>query len=106
MKKNMPIVLLSFSTVLFAIMLILIIDFIIRGHRLSIETSGDLLGSLILYAVYFSIFFAISVLGLGCAIPGAIIAYKRVMKILAYTEVVCFSIVAVFSVLQLLLHFL
>ena len=106
MKKKMSIVLFSFSTALFAILLILMIDFIVRYHGLVIETSGDFLGSLILYAIYFGIFLVISVLGLGCAIPGAIITYKRVMKILIYIEVVCFSSVAVFSVLQLLLHFL
>lgn len=103
MKRKIPIFLFVASTLLFVLLLVLSVDFGIACKDFRVETSGEILGGIILISVYAAAILIISVLGLCCSIPGAILASQQSIRICLDIEVAAFSIGMIFAVFQLFL---
>ncbi len=103
MKKKLSIFLFIVSTMFFVMLLLISADFMINSKNFEIGTSGDVLGAMILISVYAIVFLIVSVLGLGCSIPSAILAQKNAIRICSYAEVVVFSMGIIFSIVQIII---
>ncbi len=103
MKKKLSIFLFIVSTIFFVMLLLISADFMINSKEFETETSGDIFGGMILISVYAIVFLIVSVLGLGCSIPSAILAQKNAIRICSYAEVVVFSMGIIFSIVQIII---
>lgn len=102
MKKKLPFVLFTISTVLLILFLALSVDFIVNCVNYpSIETDGDFLGASIIISTYAFMSLIISVSGLLFAIFSAKHSPNKLIKICSSIENTVFSAGIIFSIFQL-----
>ena len=102
MRKIISVISFAISTILFTYLLIVFIGFVVTLIQNPVlETSGDIMGAMIIIFVYAGTILITSILGLPFAIVNAKCFANKIIRICSNIEIVLFSIGIIFSVFQL-----